>query len=123
MSRFNFIPLNRDQKLLMPPSLREWLPEGDLAWFVLDAVAQMELEPFYAQYRSDGWGHAAYEPSMMIALLLYAYFLGVRFSRQIERLCERDIAFRVITANQAPDHSTIARFRQANEAELAVCSK
>lgn len=125
MSGFNFRPLDRDQVHLLPPSLREWLPEGDLAWFVLDAVAQIDLEPFYAKYRRDGWGNAAYEPSMMVALLLYAYCLGVRSSRQIERLpCarmvyERDIAFQVIAANQAPDHSTVARFRQANEEELA----
>jgi transposase len=119
MSDYNFFPVNRDQGFLMPPDLREWLPEGDLAWFVLDAVDQMDLEPFYARYRADGWGHAAYEPSMMVALLLYAYCLGVRSSRQIERLCERDIAFRVICANHVPDHSTIARFRQVNEDALA----
>lgn len=120
MSHFNFRAWNRDQGLLMPPSLRDWLPEGDLAWFVLDAVGQMDLEPFYTRYRRDGWGNAAYEPSMMVALLLYAYSLGVRSSRQIERLCERDISFRVIAANQVPDHTTIARFRQANEQELAA---
>ncbi len=118
MSDYNFFPVNRDQGFLMPPNLRDWLAEDDLAWFVLDAVDQMDLGPFYARYRADGWGHAAYEPSMMVPLLLYAYCLGVRSSRQIERLCERDIAFRVICANQAPDHSTIARFRQANEEAL-----
>jgi len=118
VSDYNFFPVNRDQGFLMPPNLRDWLAEDDLAWFVLDAVDQMDLGPFYARYRADGWGHAAYEPSMMVALLLYAYCLGVRSSRQIERLCERDIAFRVICANQAPDHSTIARFRQANEEAL-----
>jgi transposase len=120
VNSFNFLPLNREQDHLMPPSLRDWLPEGDLSWFVLDAVSQMDLTPFYAKYRADGWGHAAYEPSMMVCLLLYAYCLGVRSSRQIERLCERDIGFRVITANQAPDHSTIARFRQANEEALTA---
>lgn len=111
---YNFIESNRDQTYLMPPSLREWLPEGDLAWFILDAVDQMDLTGMYLKYRSDGKGQAAYEPSMMVALLLYAYSLGLRSSRQIERLCERDIAFRVIAANQRPDHSTIARFRQEN---------
>jgi transposase len=120
MSNFNFLPLDRDQDYLMAPSLRDWLPEGDLVWFVLDAVSQMDLGAFYAKYRRDGWGNAAYEPSMMVSLLLYAYCLGVRSSRQIERLCERDIGFRVITANQAPDHSTIARFRQTNEEGLAA---
>ena len=119
MSHYNFLPLNRDQDYLLPPSLRDWLPEGDLVWFLLDAVSQMNLEAFYASYREDGWGRAAYEPSMMVCLLLYAYCLGVRSSRQIERLCERDIGFRVITGNQSPDHTTIARFRQAKETELA----
>lgn len=120
MSRHNFLPLNRDQHYLMPPSLRDWLPARDLVWFLIDAVSQMDLRPFYAKYREDGWGRAAYEPSMMVCLLLYAYCLGVRSSRQIERLCERDIGFRVITGNQVPDHTTIARFRQDNEAELAM---
>jgi len=80
----------------------------------------MELETFYARYRDDGWGNAAYEPSMMVSLLLYAYCLGERSSRRIERLCERDIGFRVIAANQVPDHSTIARFRKDNEQALAA---
>lgn len=115
---YNFIECNRDQAYLMPPSLLEWLPEGDLAWFILDAVGQMDLGAFYQKYRTDGKGQAAYEPSMLVALLLYAYCLGVRSSRQIERLCERDIAFRVMAANQRPDHSTIARFRQEQGKEL-----
>ena len=89
-------------------------------WFVLDAISQIDPGAFYTKYRDDGWGRAAYEPSMMVCLLLYACCLEVRSSRQIERLCERDIGFRVITSNQAPDHTTIARFRQANEAELAA---
>ncbi|MDY6845671.1 MAG: transposase, partial [Chloroflexota bacterium] len=79
----------------------------------------MNLEPFYAKYRNDGRGNAAYDPEMMACLLLYAYCQGIRSSRQIERRCERDIGFRVITANQKPDHSTIARFRQGNEKELS----
>ena len=79
-----------------------WLPEGDLAWFILDAVAQMNLAAITRTYRADGWGPAAYEPAMMVALLLYAYCLGERSSRRIERLCQRDVAFRVITANQGP---------------------
>lgn len=115
---YNFMECNRDQMYLMPPSVREWLPEGDLALFLIDAVSQMDLEPFYQKYRLDGRGQAAFEPSMMTALLLYAYSLGIRSSRQIERLCERDIAFKVIAANQVPDHSTIARFRQENGKEL-----
>jgi transposase len=69
----NFIECDREQVFLMPPSLREWLPEDHLAWFVLEAVEEMDLTEFYGDYRSDGHGRAAYEPSMMVALLLYAY--------------------------------------------------
>ncbi len=65
----------------MPPSLREWLPENHLAWYVLDAVAEMDLSAFYVRYRSDGWGRPAYEPAMMVALLLYSYARGERSSR------------------------------------------
>jgi transposase len=74
----------------------------------------MDLAAFYRKYRPDGRGQAAFEPSMMTTLLLYSYSVGIRSSRQIERLCERDIGFKVITANQAPDHCTIARFRKEN---------
>ena len=117
---YNFLPCDRAQLYLMPPALQDWLPESDLAWFVLDAVAQMKLAKITRAYRADGWGQAAYEPAMMVALLLYAYCLGERSSRRIERLCERDVAFRVLTANQCPDHTTMARFRQTHEAELAT---
>ena len=104
----------------MPPSMRDWLPAGDLVWFLLEAVAQMELDEFYRMYRADGWGNADYEPSMMVSLLLYTHCVGERSSRRVERLCERDIAFRLITGNQAPDHSTMARFRQGYEEALAA---
>jgi transposase len=114
----NFIGCDREQELLLPPSLREWLPEGHLAWFVIDAVAQLDLSAFYAAYRPDGHGRAAHDPAMMVALLLYAYAIGERSSRRIERRCVEDVATRVICANQAPDHTTIARFRQRHEAAL-----
>jgi transposase len=111
----NFLPCDRDQELLLPPSLREWLPDDHLAWFVLEAVGQLDLEEFYAAYRSDGWGAAAHDPRMMVALLVYAYSIGVRSARGIERRCREDVAFRVICANQVPDHATIARFRARHE--------
>jgi len=91
----NFISCVREQAFLMPPSLREWLPEDHLAWFVLDAVEEMDLSEFYAEYRADGHGRAAYEPSMMVALLLYAYATKQRSARAIERQCRQDIAYRV----------------------------
>src|ERR687897_219460 len=81
----NFIACDREQELLLPPSLREWLPEEHLAWFVLDAVAEMDVGAFYASYRDDGWGRAAHDPAMMVALLVYAYAIGERSSRGIER--------------------------------------
>jgi transposase len=115
----NFLACDREQELLLPPSLREWLPEDHLAWFVIDAVAQFDLAVFYAAYRADGHGRAAHEPAMMVALLLYCYAIGERSSRRIERRCLEDVATRVICANQTPDHTTIARFRQRHEVALA----
>jgi transposase len=115
----NFIECDRDQELLLPPSLREWLPGDHLAWFVIDAVAEMDLEPFNAAYRRDGWGRAAFDPQMMVALLLYAYAIGERSSRAIERRCREDVAFRVLCANRVPDHATVARFRVRHEQALA----
>jgi transposase len=117
---YNLIECNREQMFLMPISLRDWLPEGHLAWFVLDAVETIDLSKFYLKYRSDGWGRAAYDPRMMVSLLLYAYCLGVRSSRQIERVCEVDVAFRVIAGNLKPDYSTVCRFRSENERELGM---
>jgi transposase len=111
----NFIACDREQELLLPPSLREWLPQDHLAWFVLDAVEAMDLREFLAGYRDDGWGRAAHDPAMMVALLVYAYAIGERSSRRIERRCHEDVAVRVITASQAPDHTTVARFRQRHE--------
>src|SRR5512132_2050690 len=115
----NFLACDRDQELLLPPSLREWLPEGHLAWFVIDAVAALDLAAFHLAYRADGHGRAAHDPAMMVALLLYVYAIGERSSRRIERRCVEDVATRVICANQAPDHTTIARFRQRHERALA----
>jgi transposase len=114
----NFLVCDRDQQYLMPPSLTDWLPEDHLAWFLLDVVDELNLDELYAAYRADGWGRAAHDPSMMLALLLYAYCLGERSSRRIEQRCHHDIAFRVITANSVPDHATIARFRARHEQTL-----
>jgi transposase len=115
----NFLGCDRDQELLLPPSVREWLPDDHFAWFVLAAVEEMELAAFYAVYREDGHGRAAHDPAMMVALLLYAYARGQRSSRGIERGCIEDVAYRVIAANRVPDHCTIARFRQRHEGALA----
>jgi len=94
------------------------LPEDHLAWLVLEAVGELALSAFYASYREDGHGRAALDPAMMVALLVYVYAIGERSSRRIERRCHEDVAVRVVTANQAPDHTTIARFRQRHERAL-----
>jgi transposase len=115
----NFLAADREQAFLLPPDVRDWLPDGHFAWFVIDAVEAMDLTGFYAAYREDGHGRAAFEPAMMVALLLYAYARGTRSSRAIERACEEDVAFRVIAAHQVPDHTTVARFRQRHQDALA----
>src|SRR3954452_25624605 len=113
-----FIGGDREQVFLMPPSVRDWVPEGHLVWTVIEAVAELDLSAMYADYRADGHGRPAYEPSMMVALLLYAYARGNRSSRGVERACVDDVAYRVITGNVAPDHSTIADFRCRHERAL-----
>jgi transposase len=115
----NFLTCDRDQALLLPPDLRDWLAEDHLAWFVIEAIEELDLTAFYADYRADGHGRAAHDPQMMLTLITYAYAVGERSSRGIERRCREDVAFRVIAANQAPDHATIARFRARHEAALA----
>ena len=102
----------------MPPSLTDWLPEDHLVWTVLGSVEQMDLDGFYGAYRANGQGRAAYDPAAMVALLLYSYSVGLRSSRQIERACRGDVAFKVITAMAVPDHSTIAEFRRRHEAAI-----
>jgi len=114
----NFLTTDRNQPLLLAPDLRDWLPEDHLAWFVIEAIEELDLEPFYASYRADGHGRAAHDPKMMLTLLAYSYAVGERSSRGIERRCREDVAFRVISANQIPDHATIARFRGRHQKPL-----
>ena len=117
--RQNFVGCDRDQVLLLPPDLREWLPAGHLAAFVIETVDQLDLSAVYGYYRQDGCGRPAFEPAMMVALVLYGYAVGVTSSRAIERRCVEDVAFRVIAANRAPDHATIARFLVRHQAALS----
>lgn len=127
---YNFYPVERNQMYLMPPSISDWLPQDSFAWYILDAVEEMNLNKIYEKHRKDGKGATAYNPKIMTALLLYSYCNGERSSRVIEELCKQNISYRVVTANQIPDHSTIARFRQENLKELdnlftdvlAICS-
>ncbi len=103
----------------MPPDVREWLPEDHFAWFVLEAVESMDLDAFYGVYRADGRSRPAFDPAMMVGLILYAYARGMRSSRAIERACVEDIAYRVIAAQRKPDHATIARFVERHQTALA----
>ncbi len=114
----NFLYPQRDQPLLMPVDMREWLPESDLVFVVLDAVATLDLGEFRRRYRADGHGRAAFDPEMMVALLLYGYCQGERSSRVIEKRCVRDVGYRVITGGLHPDHATVARFRARHHKAL-----
>jgi transposase len=116
----NVREVDRDQLWLMPPSVADWLPEDHLAFFVLDVVAELELAEFYVELREDGRGGAAYDPTMMLAVLIYAYCVGERSSRRIERRLLEDVAFRVVAANQCPDHATLARFRARHQEAIAA---
>jgi len=116
-----FKPWDVDQMFLLPPSLREWLPEGHLAYFVLDLVEQMDLSEIEAYYAKDEQGKfkaasgaPAYDPRMMAALLLYGYATGVVSSRKLERACEEDVAFRIIAAGHQPDYVTMSEFRRVH---------
>jgi transposase len=105
-------PVDRDQPFLFPPDMREWLPAGHVVWLVIEAVRLLDTSAFHARRRTGGAGAAGYDPDMLVTLLVWAYANGITSSRRIERLCQQDVAFRVICAGHVPDHVTIARFRQ-----------
>jgi transposase len=100
----------REQLFLMPVSMRDWLDEGHLAWFIIEVVGELDTSALHARHPNDGVGRRAYDPEMMCALLLYAYSNGLRSCRQIEAACRTDAAYRVICGGLEPDHATIARF-------------
>ena len=107
-----FRPCAPDQSLLFPPSPRDWLPEGHLAFFIADTVAALDLQAFYAPYEGDGRRNQPFDPQMMVTVLLYAYATGTFSSRRIARKLEDDVAYRVLAAGNFPAHRTIAEFRQ-----------
>lgn len=100
--------------------MRDWLREENLAWFVPECLELMDLTPFYARYRQDGRGGAAFPPDVMVAILTYAYCTHERSSRRIERLCRRDVGYRIIAGGATPDHATLARFRREYQADMDV---
>jgi transposase len=116
----SYRPVERGQQFLLPPDMAEWLPQGHLAWFILDVVAQLDTSVFHERHPMVGPGRAAYDPDMLLALLLYGYAVGERSSRRIERLCVDHVAFRVICAGDVPDHTTIARFRAVHQDVFAA---
>jgi transposase len=105
-------PVDRDQPFLFPPDMREWLPEDHPVWLVIRVVeGHLDTSAFHARRRTGGPGTAGYDPDMLATVLVWAYAHGITSSREIERLCRTDVAFRVICAGNLPDHSTVARFR------------
>jgi len=115
-----YLPYEIDQRLLLPPDLRDWLPEGHLALFVVDVVAALNLSKIHAVYEArDARGRAGYHPAMMVGLLIYAYCVGKPSSRRIERATYEDVAFRVLSGDQHPDHDTIAAFRKTHLSALS----
>ena len=115
-----FRAYNVDQRLLLPPDMRQWLPEGHLALFLLDVVSQLDLSQITAVYeQGDGRGQPPYHPVMMVTLLLYAYCTGKPSSRRIERATYEEVPYRVLAGDQHPDHDSIAAFRQRHLRALA----
>ena len=100
----------RDQQFLLPTSMRDWLSEGHLAWWVIEVVETIDTVRLHLAHPNDGPGRPAYDPDMMLTLLMYAYMTGLRSSRRIEAACRTDAAYRVICGDVVPDHATIARF-------------
>lgn len=113
-----FRPYAPDQDLLLPVSLRDWLAEDHVAYFISEVVEELDLSAFYAPYQGDGRRRMPYEPSMMLKVLIYAYVSGVFSSRKIARKLEEDVAFRVLAAGNFPKHRTICEFRRRHLREF-----
>lgn len=105
---------DRDQQFLMAPDMRDWLPSDHLVWTVLEVVEQVDTSAFHRLSRRGGAGRAGFDPDVLLAVLILGYCTGQRSSRQLERLCAQDVGFRVACANQVPDHTVLARFRQGH---------
>jgi transposase len=111
-----------DQRLLLPPSLREWLPDDHLAWFIMDAVDGLDIDALLDSYRMCGKGELPYDPRMMLRVLIYAYSTGVFSSRRIASQLRDSIAFRVLAGNQMPSHRSICRFRKDHINQFSALS-
>ena len=118
----NIIRFPRDQQLLLPIDMKEWLPENDPAFFIMDIVSSLDLHEMYEVYREDGMGGAFFDPEVMLGILLYAYSRGEYSTRRIERACRYDVGFRVVSRNLTPDHTTISRFLKRFQSQITpVC--
>jgi transposase len=116
----DFLPYNTDQQYLLPPDMREWVPEGHLIWFLSDVVDGLDLSAIFQTYQKDDLrGRAGYHPAMMVKLMLYAYSVGKTSSRKIERATYEEVPFRVLSADQHPDHDVLADFRRRHLPALA----
>ncbi|MCC6548357.1 transposase [Candidatus Sumerlaeota bacterium] len=116
----NWVPVDRGQALLLPPSVDELLPADHMARFVVEVVESLDISAIVSKYERRGRGSTPYHPAMMLALLFYGYATGVMSSRRIERACQFDLAFRYIAAGATPDHDTIVNFRRRNLEEIAA---
>ena len=113
-----FRSVNPDQGCLLPADVRSWLPAGHLAWQVTGVVGELDLSRFAAAYRADGQGQAPYDPAMMLGLLFYCYFKGIRSSRKIRDACVDDLGCRVICGGAAPSHQAVVMFIRRHRPEV-----
>jgi len=113
-----FRSVNHDQGCLLPADVRSWLPPDHLAWQVTGVVRQLDLSGFTAAYRADGQGQAPYDPAMMLGLLFYCYFKGIRSSRNIKRACVDDVGCRVICGGAVPSHRAVTEFLRRHRGEI-----
>ncbi len=107
-----FKPYQPNQLFLLPPDMKDWLPDDHLVYFVMDVVDELDLSAIYQRYDNSKGGQPPFDPKMMVSLLFYAYCVGLPSSRKIEKATYEQVAFRILTADQHPDHDTIADFRK-----------
>jgi len=107
-----------DQAYMFPPSARDWLPEDDLVYFIVETITTLDLSPIFAHYERELRGQPPFHPRMMVALLLYCYATGTRSSRKIMRRCQTDVACRIIIGEDVPDFRTISDFRKTHLGRL-----
>jgi len=119
METTRFLSYEPGQLLLLPPDLRDWLEEGHLAYFILDVVETLDLSEIYASYDGSRGGRPGFDPRLLVGLLVYGYCIGLTSSRKIEKATYESVPFRVLAANQHPDHATIAEFRRRHLGALA----